>query len=54
MIKNISDVIGIIGVTTICIGVAMINKPASMILAGIFCVILSFVIYRSRFRGGSE
>lgn len=54
MRSNIADIIGIIGMAAICIGVAMFNKAASIILAGIFCMMVSFFIHRSQTRGGAK
>lgn len=54
MKKDISDILCVIGIIAICFGIAMINIAAAIILAGLFCIAVSYFIYRSRNKGGNK
>ena len=51
MKKHTADIFYLAGVVAICFGVAMINIPAATILAGLFCIAISYFIYRSTQKG---
>ena len=54
MKKHIPDILYIIGAAAICLGVAMISIPAATILAGIFCILISYFIYRTSTQKGAK
>lgn len=54
MKKHISDILYVIGAAAICFGVAMLSIPVATILAGIFCILISYFIYRDSTKKGAK
>lgn len=45
--KNLDDILFIIGSVTVCIGIAMYSQPIAVIMFGVFILLASRGIYKA-------